>query len=124
MIQDDSKLIVFGSNDNKYSDKRVSSLFSINLKNGEKVDLNINQVAFNSQPNLNFLSHITLPYTSKGVSFIADISLKNSKLKVLYGKESKINQIAYGNSNEKVFKLSASIEISFSGSKPLRRMSS
>ena len=101
--EDDSKLIVFGSNDNKYSDKRVSSLFSINLKNGEKVDLNINQVAFNSQPNLNFLSHMTLPYTSRGVSFIADISLKNSKLKVLYGKESKINQIAYGNSNEKVF---------------------
>jgi len=78
-------------------------LFSINLKNGEKVDLNINQVAFNSQPNLNFFSHITLSYTSKGVSFIADISLKNSKLKVLYGKESRINQVAYGNSNEKVF---------------------
>ena len=100
--EDDSQIIVFGSNENKYADQRTSSLFSLNIKNSELINLNTNEFAFNSQPNLTCSSTITVSYTSKGISFITDFDFEKNDFKVLLGRDSKILQIANGEFNKNV----------------------
>jgi dipeptidyl aminopeptidase/acylaminoacyl peptidase len=100
--EDDSQIIALGSNENKYADQRTSSLFSLNLKNSERVNLNINEFAFNSQSNLTCSSAITVSYTSKGISFIADFDLIKNDFKILFGKDSRILQVSTGKSNKNV----------------------
>ena len=100
--ENDSQIIAFGSNENKYADQRTSSLFSLNIKNSEMINLNTNEFAFNSQPNLTCSSTITVSYTSRGISFITDFDFEKNDFKVLLGMDSKILQIANGEFNKNV----------------------
>ena len=100
--ENDSQIIAFGSNENKYADQRTSSLFSLNIKNSEMINLNTNEFAFNSQPNLKCSSTITVSYTSRGISFITDFDFEKNDFKVLLGRDSKILQIANGEFNKNV----------------------
>ena len=100
--ENDSQIIAFGSKENKYADQRTSSLFSLNIKNSEMINLNTNEFAFNSQPNLTCSSTITVSYTSRGISFITDFDFEKNDFKVLLVRDSKILQIANGEFNKNV----------------------
>ena len=98
---DDKSLFIIGTSDNKEGDGRNSSLFKVDIENASVSNLNIEEFAYNTQPNLKIVNdNLRISYTDKGVSKIVDINGENKS--IIYENNSKIIQLC-DSTNKTIF---------------------